>query len=380
MSAAATWPEAEHAFPAGRLDAFLSWAAARGASDVSFQTGLPAYVEIDGVLLRATGAVLDTGVLERVVQHVFGGTGDGILRSGRAIDCSHAVSQGRGRALRFRCNLAPVQVGHAFGINVTLRILPGDPPSVDELGLEPEIVAAWDLCRGLTLVTGVPGSGKSTLLAAGTRRLLERGAGRIHSYESPIEFVFDGIAHAGAMMSSSEIPRHFESFADGLRSSLRRRPTAVVVGEARDRETVESVLRAADFGIAVFSTAHTIGVAATVRRLLGEFPAAERAERGAALIDAMNLVVTQVLAPNPAGGRTAIREWLVFDRALKAGLLDLPRRAWPPRIADALARTGHDLASGVRRAHAAGRIGAGDAKRLVAGTALPAPATGLGAA
>ena len=373
MSAAATWPEAAHEFPHDGLDAFLSWAAARGASDVSFQTGLPAYLEVDGALVRATGAVLDSHVLGGLVRRIFGDTGDGILRSGRAIDCSYAVARRRGDAVRFRCNLAPVQVAHGFGINVTLRVLPGDPPEMERLGIEPEIVGAWDLCRGLTLVTGVPGSGKSTLLAAGTRRLLERGVGRIQSYEAPIEFVFDGVAADGAMMSSSEVPRHFESFAEGLRSSLRRRPTAVIVGEARDRETVEAVMRAADFGIAVFSTAHTIGVAATVRRLLSEFPASERTERGVALIDALNLVVTQVLVPDPAGGRTAIREWLVFDGALKAGLLDLPQRAWPARIAEALARTGRDLRSEARRAHDAGRIGAGDVRRLLAGSASAAP-------
>ena len=200
-------------------------------------------------------------------------------------------------------------------------MLPGKPPSFSELGTEDDIVAAWDLCKGLTLVTGVPGSGKSTLLAAGTRHLLERGAGRIQSYEAPIEYVFDGIATDTALMSSAEIPRHFPSFAEGLRSSLRRRPSAVIVGEARDRETVEAVVRAADYGIAVFSTAHTIGVAATVRRLLAEFPAHERAERGAALIDAMTLVVTQVLLPNPKGGRTALREWLAFEAASR-------RRCW----------------------------------------------------
>ena len=371
MRPAATWPGAEHEFPHDGLDAFLAWAAARGASDVSFQTGQPAWIEIDGALVRASGAVLDGVALDRLVQRIFGDTGDGILRSGRAIDCSYAVARGRGDALRFRCNFAPVQVGHGFGINVTLRVLPGRPPEMAELGIEPAIVAAWDECRGLTLVTGVPGSGKSTLLAAGTRRLLERGAGRIQSYEAPIEFVFDGVAADGAMMSSSEVPRHFASFAEGLRSSLRRRPTAVIVGEARDRETVEAVVRAADFGIAVFATAHTIGVAATVRRMVSEFPASERTERGVALIDALNLVVTQVLVPDPAGGRTAVREWLVFDAALKAALLDLPQRAWPARIAGALEASGHDLRSQARRAHAAGRIGERDARRLVAGSAPP---------
>ena len=353
-------------FPVERLDAFLLWAAKRGASDISFQTGAPAFIEVDGRLARATGAALDGVALGSLCARIFDATGEGILRGGRAIDCSHAVAEARGVFRRFRCNLAPVQAAGGFAVNITLRVLPGAPPSFEALGIEDEIVEAWDLRRGLTLVTGVPGSGKSTLLAAGTRRLLERGAGRIQSYEAPIEFVFDHIEGNGALMSSSEIPRHFQSFADGLRSSLRRRPAAVIVGEARDRETVEAVVRAADYGIAVYSTAHTIGVSATIRRLLAEFPAGERAERGAALIDAMNLAVTQVLAPNPSGadqdgslrsGRTALREWLVFDDRLKAELLELPQTGWPARIETALAATGNNLAAAAGRAFAEGRIG-----------------------
>ena len=222
----------------------------------------------------------------------------------------------------------------------------------------------------------MPGSGKSTLLAAGTRRLLERGAGRIQSYEAPIEYVFDGIATDTALMSSAEIPRHFPSFSEGLRSSLRRRPSAVIVGEARDRETVEAVVRAADYGIAVFSTAHTIGVAATVRRMLAEFPANERAERGAALIDAMTLVVTQVLLPNPKGGRTALREWLAFDSGLQAALLESRREAWPAKIAAALARTGNTLAAAAGHAFREGRIGEDGLRRIVAGSETPGRAEG----
>ena len=150
----------------------------------------------------------------------------------------------------------------------------------------------------------------------------------------------------------------------------------MIVGEARDRETVEAVVRAADYGIAVYSTAHTIGVAAAIRRLLAEFPAGERAERGAALIDAMNLAVTQVLAPNPAGpaqggpergGRTALREWLVFDGRLKAALLELPQTGWPARIEAALAETGNNLAAAADRAFAEGRIGPDMHRRYRAG-------------
>ena len=361
------WAGAAHGFPADRLDEFLLWAADRGASDVAFQTGSPAFVEIDGRLERATGARIDGTVMGRVCERLYDATADGILRSGRAIDCSHEIKLGRGRAQRFRCSLAPVQGESGFAVNVTLRVLPGRPPTFEELGIEAEIVRTWELCTGLTLVTGVPGSGKSTLLAAGTRRLLERGAGRIQSYEAPIEYVFDGIAANAALMSSAEIPRHFPSFAEGLRSSLRRRPAAVVVGEARDRETVEAVVKAADYGIAVFSTAHTVGVAATVRRLLAELPAGERAERGAALIDAMTLVVTQVLLPNPAGGRTALREWLVFDAGLKAALLESPQAAWHATVAAALAGTGNLLAAAAERAHRAGTIEDEGLRRIAAG-------------
>ena len=362
------WPGAAHGFPAERLDEFLLWAADRGASDIAFQTGAPAFVEIDGRLARATDARLDGVVLGRLCERLYDATADGILRSGRAIDCSHAIQIARGLRQRFRCNLAPVQGESGFAVNVTLRVLPGTPPTFGDLGIEEEIVRSWERCAGLTLVTGVPGSGKSTLLAAGTRRLLELGAGRIQSYEAPIEYVFDGIATDAALMSSAEIPRHFPSFADGLRSSLRRRPSAVVVGEARDRETVEAVVKAADYGIAVFSTAHTIGVAATVRRLLAEFPAAERAERGAALIDAMTMVVTQVLLPKPDGGRTALREWLVFGTGLKAALLESPQAAWPARIAAALADTGNDLAAAAECAHRAGLIEDEGLRRIVAGS------------
>lgn len=362
------WEPATHAFPAADPDAFLAWAADAGASDISFQTGQPAWIEVDGALCRASGATLDGPALQTLVNRLFNVTADGILRSGRAIDCSYTVpvpGTRRGRR-RFRVNIAPVQVSHEFGVNVTLRVLPDAVPTLDELGIEGGIVERLERCRGLTLVTGVPGSGKSTLLAAGTRRLLERGAGRIQSYEAPIEFVFDSIATEAAMMSQSEIPRHFESFADGLRSSLRRRPAAVIVGEARDRETVDAVIRAADTGIAVFSTAHTFGVAATIRRLLAEFPEAERAERGAALIDVMNLVVTQVLLARPGGGRTAVREWLGFGADLKARLLEAPQQDWAALIAAALVAEGQDFRASLEAARNADEISEADCRRYQA--------------
>ena len=358
------WAPADHGFPVERLDEFLLWAAEAGASDISFQTGSAARVEIDGILCPATAMPLDSTVIGGVARKINGDATETHLRSGKPVDCSHAALTGRRRSRRFRVNMSPVLVSGATGVNISIRVLPDHPPSFAALAIEPEIEEAWSLCRGLTIVTGVPGSGKSTLLAAGTLSLLENDAGRIHSYEAPIEFVFDDVDCPGALMSSSEIPRHFASFAEGLRASLRRRPAAVIVGEARDRETVEAVVRAADYGIAVYTTAHTIGVAATIRRLLAEFPPLERPERGAALIDQITMIVTQCLFPNPSGGRTAIREWLIFPQDMKAELLERTQETWPSRIAEELASTGNSLEIAAEAAYRDGRLHRSDLARV----------------
>ena len=361
------WSAGEHAFDVGSIDAFLVWAAEQGASDISFQTRSPAFVEVDGVLRRATGALLDASVMALLVRKFFKGeTGDAILRSGEAIDTAYTVRLSRNEVQRFRVNLSAVQVDSGFGVNITMRVLPGAPPALQDLRIEDEVAEPWRTCRGLTLVTGVPGSGKSTLLAAGTRNLLETGAGRVQSLESPIEFVFDGVGGDEALLSQSEVPLHFPDFKTGLRACLRRRPAAVIVGEARDLETVEAVIRAADFGIAVYTTTHTIGVAATIRRLLAEFPVAERGERGAAFVDVLNLVVSQMLLPSPRGGRHALREWLTFDSGLKARLLEARQDRWASMIAAALEETGHHFYAAAERAYAEEWIGPGDFRRIAA--------------
>ena len=170
------WEDAEFAFPVAGLDSFLLWAADLGASDVSFQTASPAFIELDGALHRATGAVLDGVAMGRLCGRVFDETGEGILRSGRAIDCSYAIASGPREFRRFRCNLSPVLAGHRFGINITMRVLPDSPPTLEELGIEPEVAEAWDLCRGPH--PGDRGAGLGQVHAAGRRHAAPSGKRR----------------------------------------------------------------------------------------------------------------------------------------------------------------------------------------------------------
>ena len=120
------------------------------------------------------------------------------------------------------------------------------------------------------LITGGTGSGKSTLLAAGNRMLLERpqGCGKMLTYEAPIEYVYDSIQSPRSLVSQSEIPRHLPDFAHGVRNALRRKPEIILVGESRDRETINASIEAAQTGHAVYTTTHTLGVANTVQRQL----------------------------------------------------------------------------------------------------------------
>ena len=368
MSDLEMWEPGQRSFPTDRLDEFLLWAADLGATDIAFSTGLPVFIEVDGQLRRATRARLDGPAMGRVAGglHVSRERAETELRGGGAIDCSHTAVGADRRRRRFRVNMLPKQFDGRWGVGVALRVLPEEVPELDELGVEGEIAEAMQLGEGICLVTGVPGSGKSTLLAAAMRRLVENGRGKVLTFENPVEFDLSRIEADQAMVEQTEIPTHVETFSEALRSAVRRRPAAVMVGEARDLETIEAVLNASDQGMAVYSTTHTVGVSATMRRLLSAFPPAERDERAVALMQRLTLVATQMLVPNPKGGRTAIREWLRFDGELKWRLFQLPRDDWPMAIqAEVRKRCGGLGEAGVR-AHEAGRIGREDLARALA--------------
>jgi len=192
------------------------------------------------------------------------------------------------------------------------------------LNVEPEIIKAMAPDQGTVVVTGPTGSGKSTLLAAIIKALAEDvdSNRKILTYESPIEFVYDLVTMPSSVMSQSEIPRHLPSFSAGVRNALRRKPRLILVGEARDAETISAVIDAALTGHPVYTTLHSNGVSDAVRRMISTFPADERHGRALDILETLRLVIWQKLAPSVDGKRVALREYLVFDQEVRDILID----------------------------------------------------------
>ncbi|MEM7264279.1 MAG: type IV pilus twitching motility protein PilT, partial [Planctomycetota bacterium] len=161
------------------------------------------------------------------------------------------------------------------------------------------------LVNGLVLVTGATGSGKSTTLAALIDRINETRAVHVVTLEDPVEFVH---RHQLATVNQRELGSDFFEFADGLRAALRQAPKVILVGEMRDRETLEIGLKAAETGHLVLSTLHTVDAGQTISRITGMFQERERDLIRSRLSEVLRYVVGQRLLPREDGGRVAALE------------------------------------------------------------------------
>lgn len=295
-----------------------------GASDITFQTGEPIIAEIYGRLKKVTRRRTSNTEVGEILNAMYGPNAITMIMSGRDIDTHYEIRPNRSDRYRFRINGTGCQVEGHDGIQITARTIPTDPPKLETMKLPPEILAAIEPEQGVVYVTGATGSGKSTLLAAIIRDISEDAEShrKILTYEAPIEFVFDNVEKISSIVSQSEIPRHLPSFAAGVRNALRRKPRLILVGEARDPETIAAVMEAAMTGHPVYTTLHSNSVAETIRRLVITFPSEERQGRTIDIIETVRLVISQRLVPTPDGKRVALREYLVFDERVRDILLE----------------------------------------------------------
>lgn len=311
-------------FGPDNLDPILAHCSKMGASDITFQTSEPVIAEVNGRIYKITKHKLSTPEVGDILNSLYGPNGTAQILGGHDVDTHYEFRPTRTERYRYRVNGTGCQVEGHHGIQITLRTIPAEPPQLAKLGLQKEIVDAIAPRDGVVYVTGATGSGKSTLLAAIIREVVEdpNCNRKVLTYESPIEFVYDLIEKPTAVVSQSEIPRNLPSFADGVRNALRRKPRLILVGEARDTETIAAVIEAALTGHPVYTTLHTTGVPETIRRLVGTFPAEERDGRTIDIIETLRLIICQKLVPTIDGKQVALREFLVFDEKIRDVLLE----------------------------------------------------------
>lgn len=317
-------PEEPTRFSPIFLDRLLEHAERLSASDITLQTGEPVYAEVYGVLIKLTNRRLSNTEIADLINGIYGPNATTQLLSGKDIDTHYEFRPNRAVRYRYRVNATACMVEGHDAIQITLRSIPTTPPKLEVMGLPQNIIDALAPQEGVVFITGATGSGKSTLLASIIRDLIENEDSnrKVLTYESPIEFVYDEIETTSAVVSQSEIPRHLPSFADGVRNALRRKPRLIMVGECRDSETISATLEAALTGHPVYTTLHTSGVAETMRRLVTSFSGEERLGRTIDILETIRLCIWQKLVPTVDDKRVALREYLVFDEAVRDILLE----------------------------------------------------------
>jgi twitching motility protein PilT len=285
----------------GLLEAML--ASVEGVSDLLFVPGRPPLVESHGRLVEipvdTPDSTLDTQSVDEIADVLMNGSERLIadLAAAGSCDCSYSIPD----VARFRVNIFK-QNGQ---ISIVMRMLANKVPRLDELGMPPVFREMVREKTGIILVTGGTGSGKTTTLAAMINELNYSQEIHILTLEDPIEFFY---SKEKAVVSQREMGKDFRSFADGLRSALRQAPKAILVGEIRDRESLDIALAAAETGHLVFSTMHTISAGHTINRIVGMHGKEEEQMARQRLSETLRYVVSQRLIPKMGGGRLLVTE------------------------------------------------------------------------
>ncbi|MFL6588901.1 MAG: type IV pilus twitching motility protein PilT [Chthoniobacterales bacterium] len=276
---------------------------ADGVSDLLFIAGKPPLIEFHGRLtefpIDAPETVLTPALIEKLAGQMMNGSErlQAEFANTGSCDCSYAVEN----VARFRVNVFKQNGRHA----IVMRKLESEIPTFEKLGLSPifrEMVKEKD---GIILVTGGTGTGKTTTLAAMINELNDTEEIHIVTLEDPIEFFHP---HKKAAISQRELGKDFPTFPDGLRAALRQAPKAILVGEIRDRETLEIAMTASETGHIVFSTLHTINAGQTINRILGMFSREEEQQIRQRLAATLRYVVSQRLVNGIKGGRLLVNE------------------------------------------------------------------------
>ena len=306
--------------------------AAPKISDLIFSPGRAPQVEVNGQLVQLK--IPGVGMLKpddtaRIAADLMGRSKHALekLKEEGSCDISYSVP----KLSRFRVNIF-TQRGSC---GIVMRVIPTDVPDFRSLNLPKELNEAAELRPGIVLVTGPTGSGKSSTLAAFVDKINQTKACHVIPIEDPIEFLHQ---HKLATIHQRELHTDCPSFALALRAALRQAPKLILVGEMRDKQTIEVALEAAETGHMVYSTLHTIDASKTVERIIGVFPLEEQNAIRGRLAKSFRYIISQRLIPRMDGtGRAAAfeilkatvrtREYVQKGEAEGKSLLDAMRDA-----------------------------------------------------
>jgi twitching motility protein PilT len=275
-----------------------------GISDLIFSPGRPSQIERHGDLIgvQVPGiAVLHPEHTARVACELISGNEQALraLKEQGACDFSYGIPN----CARFRVNVFRQRGTYA----IVMRVIATKIPTIADLNLPPHLSEIANLKNGIVLVTGPTGSGKSSTLAAIINLINETRADHILTIEDPIEYLH---LHKKGTIHQRELHTDTPTFGLALRAALRQAPKVILVGEMRDKETIEIALTAAETGHLVFSTLHTIDASKTVERIVGTFEAGDQGAIRARLAASFRYFISQRLIPKEQGGRLAVLEIL----------------------------------------------------------------------
>ncbi len=325
------------------IEQLVETAGRDGASDVHLICGLPPKYRRDGEIRSMSGEPLTAEDCFAAARRLAGSGYERFERVGE-FDGADTFSGSRCRIHLFMQQGVP---------SLALRLLREEIPVLEQLELPPAVAGLTELHKGIVLVTGETGSGKSTTLAALLDSINHRFYRHIVTLEDPVEYVYKPDKCA---VNQREVGKDTESFASGLRASLREDPDVILIGEMRDRETIETAITAAETGHLVFGTLHTGSASDAVDRIVQVFPEGAQTQIRLQLSMTLQAVLTQQLVPKKDGGRVLAAELMIVTDAIR----NLIRSGNTPQIANAVATSasigGQTMDQALVRLVRAGRI------------------------
>lgn len=286
------------------VDELVAKAKTDGASDIHLICGLPPKYRLDGQIVNMSEEALTREDCVCAAKYLVGEAYPELLRVGE-LDLAQTYADNRCRLHVFMQQGVP---------SVALRLLRDRIPELNTLGLPPAALNLTGLHKGIVLVTGETGSGKSTTLAAMLDSINHNRYCHIVTLEDPIEYVYKPDKCA---INQREVGKDTQSFSNGLRASLREDPDVILIGEMRDKDTIETAITAAETGHLVFGTLHTGSASDAVDRIVQVFPEGMQTQIRLQLSMCLAAVITQQLVPKKSGGRALAVEMMIVTDAIR---------------------------------------------------------------